>query len=202
MEFLISGGGYPGDKQFLNLSSGNAITGQFAVDNGCYSGPFSAKKLSAYLKKVEPYKEQCLFVVMPDAMCDPDATMALWRQWYPAYSGWPLAFVAQDGQENRPYPPDAQWTTLFIGGSTDWKLSTGAITCIQYAQALGKRVHVGRVNSYKRYTHFAALPGADQFTCDGTKQRFIGKEKAHAHYRGIEQKYRSRHGISYGGGGS
>jgi hypothetical protein len=185
----MSGGGIDGDEQFHNISAGNKVTAKFALDNGCYSGKFDEKKFDVYLDKIADKKHLCLFLVMPDAMCDPVGTMNLWRKYYDKYKAWPLAFVAQDGQEAMPYPPDDEWQCLFIGGSTEWKMSQGAKRCIQYAVDKGKHVHIGRINSYRRFKHFACLPGGDWFTCDGTQQRFVGKEKANANYRGFERQY-------------
>jgi hypothetical protein len=189
MKYLISGGGFNGDEQFHNIRAGNQITAKFALDNGCFSGHFDAKKFDKYLEKIANKKHLCLFLVMPDAVGDPVKTMDLWRRYYDKYKNWPLAFVAQDGQECLLYPPDNEWQCLFIGGSTHWKMSEAAKKCIQYAVDRGKHIHIGRVNSYRRFRHFACLPGGEGFTCDGTQQRFVGKEKAHENYRGFEKKY-------------
>ncbi len=189
MRFLISGGGLEGDEQFHNIHASNRITARFGLDNGCYSGAFAEAKFDSYLAKALDKKHLCLFIVMPDVMCDPIGTMKLWKEYHWKYKDWPLAFVSQDGQENLPYPPDDEWVCLFVGGSTEWKMSEGAKRCIAYAVERGKHIHIGRVNSYKRFRHFARLPGGDRFTCDGTKQRFEGREKANAIYRSFEKKY-------------
>jgi hypothetical protein len=189
VRFLISGGGLPGDELFRDTRSGTNITSRFALDNGCFSGAFDADGYDRYLSRIADKKHLCIFIVMPDSMGDPVETIRLWHTYYDRYKDWPLAFVAQDGQERLPYPADDEWDCLFIGGSTKWKLGDGAKHCIQYAVDRGKHVHIGRVNSYRRFKHFATLPGGDNFTCDGTKQRFEGKEKANAIYRDIEKKY-------------
>jgi hypothetical protein len=54
---------------------------------------------------------------------------------------------------------------IFIGGSTDWKLSQHAVAIIKAAKALGKWAHVGRVNTPARFEYFEKL-GADSI--DGT----------------------------------
>lgn len=43
---------------------------------------------------------------------------------------------------------------LFIGGTTEWKLSANVDWLIAEAQDGGKWVHVGRVNSARRIRHF------------------------------------------------
>jgi hypothetical protein len=54
---------------------------------------------------------------------------------------------------------------LFVGGSTEWKLSMGARRCVVRAQREGKLTHMGRVNSYRRLS-LADGWGVD--TADGT----------------------------------
>ena len=57
----------------------------------------------------------------------------------------------------------------FVGGSTAWKLGPEAKSLIAAAKARGKGVHVGRVNSQRRFLAFAAL-GCD--SADGTYLAF------------------------------
>ena len=71
--------------------------------------------------------------------------------------------VLQDGLD-RDVPWD-EFDVLFIGGSTEWKLSERAYDFVAEAKSLGKWVHVGRVNSWRRYKAFSDA-GAD--SCDGT----------------------------------
>jgi hypothetical protein len=81
---------------------------------------------------------------------------------------WPYtkvwAMAMQDGHENR----RIDWKAirrLFIGGTDRFKDSAAAYDIVKTAKALGIYVHVGRVNTIKRYRAFAEL-GAD--TCDGS----------------------------------
>lgn len=139
----------------------------WALDNGCFTGRYPGDE--AYMRLMERYaahRSRCLFVVVPDVVGDAAATLAQ----FPAMAarirqaGWPVAIVGQDGMERLDVPWSAvDW--LFVGGSTDWKLSPGAVDLIRQAQAHGKRVHVGRVNSARRFARFAAL---DVDSADGT----------------------------------
>jgi EAL domain-containing protein (putative c-di-GMP-specific phosphodiesterase class I) len=54
---------------------------------------------------------------------------------------------------------------LFIGGSTEWKLGPAAAELVAIANSLGKWVHMGRVNSERRYRYAEAI-GCD--SVDGT----------------------------------
>ncbi len=77
---------------------------------------------------------------------------------------WKVALVVQDGAEHTQLP----WNELdavFIGGRDPWKDSQATADIIRVAKILDKHVHVGRVNTAKRYKHFREL-GAD--TCDGS----------------------------------
>jgi hypothetical protein len=89
---------------------------------------------------------QCpLWNLVPDFVADRDETLRRWEQYAPVARnyGWPLAFAAQDGMEPSDVPPDAD--VVFVGGSTDWKWSTYRDWCAAFP-----RVHIGRVNTYRR----------------------------------------------------
>lgn len=148
----------------------------WAADNQLFSfGRFNEGKLYEFLEAMEPYHETCLFVVVPDVPGDSEATIELYKYYEPDFFGWPLAFVAQDGQEDRDLPD--RYDTLFVGGTTEWKESGAAVEVIKRAQAAGKHIHIGRVNHGRRYRLFAQLAGSEHFTCDGTRTRFDGVEK-------------------------
>jgi len=55
-----------------------------------------------------------------------------------------LVFVARDGDQL------AACDVLFIGGDTEWKLTTG-LQIAALARQAGKATHMGRVNSQDRY---------------------------------------------------
>lgn len=136
----------------------------WACDNEAFTRGFEPDRFFRFLDKLRPYRDNCLFVVCPDMVGDCDYTLALYNQFAPRImQDWPLAFAAQDGQEDREFPRRFDW--LFIGGTTEWKMSPAADSCIQRAKAPGKPIHVGRVNSIKRILHFAQM-GVD--SVDGT----------------------------------
>lgn len=137
----------------------------WACDNGAYT-EFDENKFRAHLETLIPYKDKCLFVVAPDVVGDARSTIELYNIWHDIIKKnykFPVAFVAQDGQENYKIPSVCDW--VFIGGTTEWKLGEGAVKVIYNAHQMGKPVHVGRINSWKRYKKFREL-GAK--TCDGT----------------------------------
>jgi hypothetical protein len=139
------------------------------MDNGAFTGLFNEAAFWRKLEQMRPHRANCVFVVAPDVVGNAIATMHQYRYYGPAIhaAGYPVAFVAQDGQEIYPFPPE--YDALFIGGSTEWKLSDAALWCIQQAKASGKWVHVGRVNSQRRIRHFQ-LARVD--SVDGTSVTF------------------------------
>lgn len=129
----------------------------WACDNDC----FKQLHRAAYLRMLRRVAGQprLQWVVAPDVVADAGQTIARFRLWLPTleYYRLPVAFVAQDGQEGMPVP----WQSiacLFIGGSTQWKLSQHAAALIREAHAHGKWVHVGRVSTNDRISHFDTLP--------------------------------------------
>jgi hypothetical protein len=118
------------------------------------------------LKKHAPEAGSCVFATAPDVVGDAAATLARSVPWLPRIRalGYPAAFVAQDGQESLPVPWD-EFDVLFVGGSTKWKLGAAARLLVGEAKRRGKHVHMGRVNSYRRFRYAEAI-GCD--SVDGT----------------------------------
>jgi hypothetical protein len=136
---------------------------KFGIDNGAFAG-FEEIAFVNLLERHKAAKERCLFVAAPDVVASARRTLEAFDFWFPKLSGWPIALVAQDGQETLEIP----WnniTAIFIGGSTEWKLSPEAAQIVKCAKLLGKWVHIGRINSGLRLDYFTALH-ADSF--DGT----------------------------------
>lgn len=135
----------------------------WAVDNGAFAG-FEEKAFLSLLKREEARRATCIFVTAPDVVGSARRTLEVFERWKARLLGWPLALACQDGQQDLPIPWD-DIAAVFIGGSTNWKLSDHAAQCIKAAKALGKWAHVGRVNDPARFEHFEKL-GADSI--DGT----------------------------------
>ncbi len=150
----------------------------WAADCEAFTGRSTPERFLRWLEGMAQWRDTCLFAVCPDVMGDAEQTQRQFDEFAPILAGWPVAFVAQDGQEHRPLP-DAE--CLFVGGTTAWKLGPGAIRCIE--QADGRHVHIGRVNRWRRYRTFSGLKGSDDWTCDGTTHRFMGLPMALANWR-------------------
>jgi len=136
---------------------------KFAIDNGAFAG-FKPGEFKALLLREKDAQSLCRFVAVPDVVGSARRTLEVFDHWKYRLSGWPLALVAQDGIEDLPIPW-SQIEAIFIGGSTRFKLSDAVDDVIKAAKAIGKWVHVGRVNTPARYEYFEEL-GADSI--DGT----------------------------------
>lgn len=176
MKFLYPTGGAAGNRYGTLTSPSHKSVPKsikdglpWACDNNAYTMGHKPERLISYLEELVPYISTCLFVSVPDSVGNITQTL----DWFYKFAheikslGFPTALVAQDLLESRSWP--SEFDALFIGGSTSWKMGDGAKYCIRKAQSLGKHVHIGRVNSWKRYAHFRLMDGSDNFTCDGTK---------------------------------
>jgi hypothetical protein len=143
---------------------------QWMADNGCFSDKWDWRTWWTFLANNADRADSCLFAVAPDVVGDAAATLEKSAPWMPQMRdlGYRVAFVAQDGQESLPVPWD-EFDALFIGGSTEWKLGPHARELAAEAKRRGRWVHMGRVNSERRYRYAAAI-GCD--SADGTYLTF------------------------------
>jgi hypothetical protein len=142
---------------------------RYCADNGVYGKGYPGDaKWWAWVQRLPV--EHCAFVVAPDVVGDAAATLARSAPWLAKIRalGVPVAFVAQDGLETLTVPWD-DFDVLFIGGSTEWKLGRHPRRLVSEAKRHGKHVHMGRVNSDRRFD-YARLIGCD--SADGTYIRF------------------------------
>ena len=139
----------------------------WCADNGAFSDRFDEDKWWRFLEANAYAAADCLFAVAPDVVGDAEATLERSLPWLPKIRalGYPVALVAQDGWEGLPEIPWDDFDCLFIGGTTGWKLGPWARRAVADAKAEGKWVHMGRVNSERRWRYADAI-GVD--SCDGT----------------------------------
>lgn len=142
------------------------------IDNGCFTPSGRARfDKDAYLamsaKALKLWRERLLFVTCPDVPFQ-------WKQTLDGIGfardirriGCPAAIVLQDGATVSNVP----WSDIdavFIGGTTEWKLSLDACDISQHAVKLGKISHMGRVNSKSR------LAIAESFDCHSADGTFL-----------------------------
>lgn len=138
----------------------------WAADNGCYSDRWDEESWWRFLTRYDYASGSCLFAVAPDVVADARSTLERSLPWLSRIRdlGYPAALVAQDGLEDLEVPWD-DFDVLFVGGSTEWKLGPEARGLVGQARDRGVPVHLGRVNSERRYAYARGI-GCD--SVDGT----------------------------------
>lgn len=153
-------------RQGLRSVRANGVT--WCADNGCFGKRFDEAAWWEWLCANAVDADRCAFATAPDVVGDARATLERSRPWLAKIRqlGYPAAFVAQDGIEDIEVPWD-EFDVLFIGGSTGWKLGSIARALVGEAKARGKQVHMGRVNSLRRYRY------AESIGCDSVDGTFL-----------------------------
>ena len=134
------------------FSQRNAPSDQWlwAADNGCFASKWDEATWFRWLQSKDQ-ASTALFATVPDVVADHEATVCRWRKYVRQVKelGFKAAFVLQDGATPKTIPFD-QMDALFIGGSTEYKLSEAAQRIVTIAKMENKWVHMGRVNSQRR----------------------------------------------------
>lgn len=146
-----------------------AAAAVWAADNGCFGKGYPGDVgYLGWLDRLAEHVGRCLFATAPDVVADAAATLARSGPFLGLIRdrGYPAAFVAQDGLEDLDVPW-AEFDALFIGGSTGWKLGRAARRLVAEAKARGKWVHMGRVNSRRRWAY------AEYIGCDSVDGTFL-----------------------------
>lgn len=168
----------------------------WAADNGCFGKGYPGDEgYLLWLEKHAAHADRCVFATAPDVVGDAVATLKRSRPLLGEIRkrGYPAALVAQNGLERLVVPWGA-FDALFIGGSpecvpcgyvrpigerdrklcpfceaklTEWKLSEPAAELAREAKRRGKYVHMGRVNSGKRFRY------AESIGCDSGDGTFL-----------------------------
>jgi hypothetical protein len=127
----------------------------WAADNDCFNENFSPRPFVEWLATLTDFAPRCLFVVAPDVVGDAKATLSRFPHWHKSLKGlgFPVAPALQDGITSEMVPWDAL-DAVFVGGTTEWKMSQEVIALLVEAGERGLWRHIGRVNSKKRMYHF------------------------------------------------
>lgn len=140
---------------------------QYGLDNGSFSqfhpGRFERMARAA---KFDPL---CLWVVLPDVVGDHYSTLALFHHWLDRIGlDEKRCFVLQDGCDLSHPDNEPPWDLIeavFVGGTDHYKASRDCYEVVLKAQALGKWIHVGRVNTRFRIAYWFDI--ADSFDGSG-----------------------------------
>lgn len=148
----------------------------WAADNGCFADTWIEQEWAEWIEQLPTTR--CLFAVAPDVYPDAGQSLVRGLAFAPEMRalGFPVAVVAQDGAERLHWPWD-ELDCLFIGGEKrtpgwkEWKESEAAAELAREARNAGKWVHMGRVNSERRYM------AADRMGCLSVDGTFIKYRK-------------------------
>lgn len=136
----------------------------WVMDNGAYSSfdPAGFQRMAS----AGFGDEWCKWIALPDHPLDHNKTLDLFLYWHAKFTReWipprdrinsKAAFVIQDGATIEEIP----WGMIgavFLGGSTEFKLSRRAWEILEVAREEEKWVHIGRVNTPSRIMHFHGL---------------------------------------------
>ena len=122
----------------------------YILDNGAFS-EFKEKTFTNMALKAKN-DLFCDYIVLPDTVGDATLTFNqfyYWKEKLELKSSM-CAFVLQDGINDSNFPKWEDFGCLFIGGTTDFKMSSTAYNLAKIALSKGKHVHVGRVNTVDR----------------------------------------------------
>ena len=132
----------------------------WVMDNGSFSNFDESGFIRMALVGIAD--PNCKWIAMPDIVGDHGETLRLFSEYKKILEKHfipkpdltnKLAFVVQDGAK----PSTIPWseiTAIFLGGTTEFKLSREAWKILEAAQAKKKWVHVGRVNTPPRICYF------------------------------------------------
>lgn len=138
----------------------------WCADNGAFSDRWEAETWWAWLNAdlQMTNRHRCLFATAPDVVGDAAATWERAAPWLPRIRalGYPVAYVGQNGLTSLPW---GEFDYLFLGGDDAWKLGPEARAWTEEAVGRGVPVHMGRVNSWRRFLYAQAIGCS---TVDGT----------------------------------
>lgn len=174
-EAVAAGAGRLFTPRHVNMVAETVAAGvPFAADNDAFNG-FDVDRWRAMLDKLEPFAERCLFVTVPDVVCDAIGTFALWHRYAAEVRerGFRPALVIQNGMVRhhagiRAGDDVIAWDQIgavFVGGDDAYKDGPDAALIVHEARQRGLWVHVGRVNTRRRLSHAAAIHAS---SCDGS----------------------------------
>lgn len=148
----------------------------YALDNGAWwafqnGQPFDEQ---AFLRAYDRFAEGADFVVLPDVVAGGEASLAFSLEWRHRLGRppCPLMLAVQDGMPTYEIAPHiGPDCGIFVGGSTEWKISSMPSWGI-LAEVYRAKMHVGRVNTARRIAMCHAA-GADSF--DGSSASRFAK---------------------------
>lgn len=138
----------------------------YALDNGAWTAHQIGETFDApaFTRAIDKLGAGADFIVVPDIVEGGLPSLDFSMAWIDELMtvGPRLLIAVQDGMTPRHLTGVvSDKVGIFVGGSTDWKLST-LMSWGRFARSQGLYLHVGRVNTCRRIAHCAAS-SADSF---------------------------------------
>jgi hypothetical protein len=138
----------------------------YALDNGCFA-KFNRNTWLRMVAEASNPADLATFVALPDCVGSARRTAEMFDLFCNDTLTCQRALVLQDGIGDH----EIRWSKIaavFVGGSDSFKSSDEAFQACRAAKALGKWVHVGRVNTSRRLRDWIGL--ADSIDGSGISQ--------------------------------
>jgi len=171
---------------------------KWVLDNGAFTN-FDARTWEK-MACVGISNPDCLWMAFPDVVGCHESTLVEFNTWWdrisrmwiprPTPAKMKAAFVVQDGALLEEIPWE-RIVALFLGGSTEFKMSRKAWNILEYGKTVHDLwIHVGRVNTPSRITHFHGL--ADSIDGSGMARFDLDLERALETIRSLDARPQSR----------
>lgn len=143
----------------------DTVPWKWMCDNSAFTRKFIWDHYKRTLDSLRHLQASNICITCPDVVGDAKLTYISWLRYHNRLEdlGYNVAYVLQDGLNFR-YLPDVKY--YFVGGTNLFKDGQYCADIITDLKKSGKYVHVGRVNTDRRFEHFYKL-GID--SCDGTQ---------------------------------
>ena len=142
---------------------------RYAVDNGAFpcwikKKPWDEKRFLKMLDRIETFKRPPDFGCCPDIVAGGLRSLEFSMAWMDRLpTAYPWYLAVQDGMTEADVRPVLSgFAGIFVGGTTDFKMSAGAAWA-RLARETGRKLHVGRVDTMPRAFVVGKLYGADSF---------------------------------------
>lgn len=145
----------------------------YALDNGAWPAFCRGERLDLgkFMDAFERVGRGADWVVLPDVVCGGSESLVLSLEWLVRLhdTGARLMIAVQNGFTHDEIAPHlSESVGVFVGGDTDWKLSTMA-GWAALAHQHGAICHVGRVNTSRRI-RACEIAGVDSFDGSGVSR--------------------------------
>lgn len=156
---------------------------RWAFDNGAFADwragvAFDAEQFAADLDAIDRGEHPAPdWVVLPDVVAGGLDSLALSMRWFAERSRPDWYLAVQDGMTEADIPWGCGIAGIFVGGTLDWKLATGA-AWVAAAHRRGIQCHIGRVGTRRRVAWAKDIAADSIDSClpmwsDGNARKFF-----------------------------